>query len=114
MVSVLPTGNPEEDRELIEDIHIQEAMMQVQELSKEERRRRNKNLILSLRRLKVNLTGAYIWMKANLHPSTYKPSWKTKTTSQVVGRRGSVEEQTKLRRQRPTPSSQGSPTASPC
>ena len=72
MVSVLPTGNPEEDRELIEDIHIQEAMMLVQELSKEERRRRNKNLILSLRRLKVNLTGAYIWMKANLHPSTCK------------------------------------------
>ena len=72
LVSVLPTGNPEEDQELIEDDHIQEAMMLVQELPKEERRRRNKNLIFSLRRLKVNLTGAYIWMKANLHPSTCK------------------------------------------
>ena len=72
MVSVLPTGNPEEDQTLIEDIHIQEAMMQVQELSKEERRRRNENLILSLRTLKANLRGAYIWMKSNLHPSTCK------------------------------------------
>ena len=68
----LPEGDPELDRELIEDSLIGEAMMLVQELPREERRKRNRNLVLSLRSLEVSLAGAFTWMKAHLHPSTYK------------------------------------------
>ena len=71
-VQVLPEGDPEEDGTLIEDSYVGEALMQVQELPREERRKRNKNLILSLRTLKGSLTEAFIWMKNHLHPSTCK------------------------------------------
>ena len=68
----LPEGVPELDRELVENSLIGEAMMLVQELPREERRKRNRNLVLSLRTLKVSLAGAFIWMKDHLHPSTCK------------------------------------------
>ena len=72
-MSVLLTGCPEEDKELIEDDFFKEVVMHVQELSLVERRRKNANLASSLRILQISLTGAFIWMKANLHPSTCRP-----------------------------------------
>ena len=68
----LPEGDPGLDRELVQNSLVGEAMMLVQELPRMERRRRNKNLIISLRTLNIGLTGAFIWMKAHLHPSTCK------------------------------------------
>ena len=72
-VSVVLTGYPEEDKELIEDDFFKEVVMHVQELSLVERRRENAKLASSLRILQTSLTGAFIWMKAKLHPSTCRP-----------------------------------------
>ena len=72
MVSVLPEGDPDKDKKLIEDPNIREVMMQVQDLPEEERRTRNGNLIKSLSTLKTSQAGGFIWMKAHLHPSTCK------------------------------------------
>ena len=48
VVNILPQGNLKEDLGLIENSFVLEAMMQLQELPREERRRRNINFVKSI------------------------------------------------------------------
>ena len=72
VVNILPTGNLEEDATLIESEYILEAMMQLQELPREERRRRNKNFVDSISAYKGSSQDGFMWMNNNLHGSTCK------------------------------------------
>ena len=47
VVNILPQGNLTEDLGLVENSFVLEAMMQLQELPREERRRRNINFVKS-------------------------------------------------------------------
>ena len=72
VVNILPQGNLEEDLSLIESKYVLEAMMQLQELPREERRRRNKNFVESISAYKGSSQQGFVWMNNNLHGSTCK------------------------------------------
>ena len=70
VVNILPQGNLEEDLSLIKSKYVLEAMMQLQELPREERRRRNKNFVESISAYKGSSQQGFVWMNNNLHGST--------------------------------------------
>ena len=72
VVNILPEGNLKEDLDLIEGEYILEAMMQLQELPREERRTRNKNFVASITEYKGGSQEGFIWMNEHLHGSTCK------------------------------------------
>ena len=73
VVNILPQGNLEEDLGLIESEYVLEAMMQVQQLPRKEKRRRNKNFVESITAYKGgNQEEGFVWMNDNLHGSTCK------------------------------------------
>ena len=62
VVNILPEGNLKEDLDLIEGEYVLEAMMQLQELPREERRTRNKNFVASITEYKGGSQEGFIWM----------------------------------------------------
>ena len=73
VVHILPEGNLTEDLSLIESGYVLEAMMQVQQLPRKERRSRNKNFVESITAYKGgNQEEGFVWMNDNLHGSTCK------------------------------------------
>ena len=73
VVHILPEGNLTEDLSLIESGYVKEAMMQLQELPREDRRTRNKNFVESITAYKDgNQEEGFMWMNDNLHGSTCK------------------------------------------
>ena len=67
VVNILPQGNLEEDLGLIESKYVLEAMMQLQELPREERRSRNKNFVKSISVYTGSSQQGFVWMNNNLH-----------------------------------------------
>ena len=72
VVNILPQGNLKEDLGLIENSFVLEAMMQLQELPREERRRRNINFVKSISEHTGGSQEGFVWMNENLHGSTCK------------------------------------------
>ena len=72
VVNILPEGNLKEDLSLIESNYVLEAMMQLQVLPREERKRRNKNFVESISAYKGGSQEGFVWMNDNLHGSTCK------------------------------------------
>ena len=72
VMDIMPTGNLENDTRLIESEWVKEAMMQLQELPREERRMRNKNFVASVTEYKGGSQEGFIWMNEHLHGSTCK------------------------------------------
>ena len=72
VVNILPQGNLKEDLGLIENSFVLEAMMQLQELPREERRRRNINFVRSISEHTGGSQEGFVWMNEKLHGSTCK------------------------------------------
>ena len=68
----MPTGNLENDTRLIESEWVKEAMMQLQELPREERQERNKNFVKSIAEYRGSKEEGFVWMNEKLHGETCK------------------------------------------
>ena len=71
-MDIMPTGNLEKDTRLIESEWVKEAMMQLQELPREERQERNKNFVKSIAEYRGSKEEGFVWMNEKLHGETCK------------------------------------------
>jgi len=102
VVHILPEGNLTEDLSLIESGYVKEAMMQLQELPREDRRTRNQNFVESITAYKDgNQEEGFMWMNDNLHGSTckqilsdidYKGGCKDKTVEKLEDTKDSIRD----------------------
>ena len=72
VMDIMPTGNLEKDTRLIESEWVKEAMMQLQELPREERQERNKNFVKSIAEYRGSKEEGFVWMNEKLHGETCK------------------------------------------